>query len=478
MASTTAVRPLAPVMAPTGYPWFTTASLLVSDTLALIFSVALSVSMKAALAGAVDVSAYMRLWPFLFVFLGVYAAVGLYSRVALSPPDELRRATVSSTLVFVALAAFTISFRGTHSRMFTGTLLGAIVISIALMPILRECTRQIFARSAWWGYPAVVFGGEGAGHLVIHAMLSEPGLGLKPIAVLDDENAGDVVHGIPVMHSLQLPALSAQMQGPAYAVIAPDARARTHEVMERYGRYFSHVIVIPEVDGLSTLCVDSRNLGGMLGLEISGNALLRERTFAKRAVDFVVGGTSALVAIPVCAIIAALIRLESPGPVFYGQERIGRDGRRFRAWKFRTMVVDADAALATHLRDNPHLRAEWERDHKLRNDPRITRTGRVLRKLSLDELPQLWNVLRGEMSLVGPRPIVDSEVARYGDSFGLYTRVRGGITGLWQVSGRSDTTYAERVSLDSYYVRNWSVWLDFCILFRTIAVVLFRKGAY
>lgn len=480
MASTTAVQPVAPAIAAPALSWLTTVSLLVSDALALSLSVALSVAIKAAFDHRVDVPSYLRLWPFLLVFLAVYAAVGLYSVVALSPPEELRRGTVSSTVLFLALAAFTISFRGDHSHAFTGTLLAAIAISIALMPIMRESTRQICSRASWWGYPAVIFGSRASGHSVLHALLSEPGLGLRPVAVLDDHIPSDEIHGIPVVRSFLLPAIANQLQGPSYAVITGTGgrRAPVAKIVERYGRYFSHVIVIPELEGFSAAWADPRSLGGMVGLEISRNALLRERPFAKRVLDLVLGIFAALVAAPVCALIAAAIRLDSRGPVFFGQERIGRDGRRFRAWKFRTMVPNAAEVLSAHLSANPQLRAEWERDQKLRHDPRVTRVGRFLRAMSLDELPQLWNVLCREMSLVGPRPIVDSEVARYGDSFDVYKRVRGGITGLWQVSGRSDTTYAERVYLDSWYVRNWSVWLDLCILFRTIAVVLFRKGAY
>jgi lipopolysaccharide/colanic/teichoic acid biosynthesis glycosyltransferase len=142
------------------------------------------------------------------------------------------------------------------------------------------------------------------------------------------------------------------------------------------------------------------------------------------------------------------------------------------------MVVDAEVQLEKYLAAHPELREEWERDHKLRNDPRITGAGRFLRRTSLDELPQLWNVFKGDMSLVGPRPITDKEVSKYGSAFELYKRVKGGITGLWQVSGRNDVSYDERVYWDRFYVRNWSVWLDCCILFRTIAVVLFSKGAY
>ena len=142
------------------------------------------------------------------------------------------------------------------------------------------------------------------------------------------------------------------------------------------------------------------------------------------------------------------------------------------------MHVDGDRILQTYLAQSPQMRNEWERDRKLRHDPRITRVGKLLRRTSLDELPQLWNVLLGQMSLVGPRPIIDEEVPLYGDKFDLYLKVLPGITGLWQVSGRSDTTYEERVKLDEYYVRNWSVWLDIYILTKTVWVALRAKGAY
>jgi Undecaprenyl-phosphate galactose phosphotransferase WbaP len=181
---------------------------------------------------------------------------------------------------------------------------------------------------------------------------------------------------------------------------------------------------------------------------------------------------------PIIFLISIMVKLDTKGPVFYGHTRIGIGGRKFKAWKFRTMVPNANQVLDEYLDNNPDLRKEWEETFKLQNDPRVTRSGKILRKLSLDELPQLWNVIIGEMSLVGPRPIVDDEIRYYGDRFDLYSFVMPGITGLWQVSGRSDTSYEGRVSLDEYYVRNWSIWMDIYILARTISVVLLRKGAY
>jgi Undecaprenyl-phosphate galactose phosphotransferase WbaP len=177
-------------------------------------------------------------------------------------------------------------------------------------------------------------------------------------------------------------------------------------------------------------------------------------------------------------VITILIALDSQGPVFYRQTRIGRYGRRFHVYKFRTMVQNADELLQTYLAEYPDLRTEWLATHKLKNDPRITRVGAILRKTSLDELPQLWNILIGEMSLIGPRPIVDAEVEKYGDCFELYIQVRPGLTGLWQVSGRSDTSYERRVELDKYYVLNRSLKLDLQILWKTVFVVLKKDGAY
>ena len=198
----------------------------------------------------------------------------------------------------------------------------------------------------------------------------------------------------------------------------------------------------------------------------------------KRILDCVASGTLLLLLSPVFATIAIAIKLTSRGPIFFGHRRLGRENQPFQMLKFRTMVADADKILASYLEEHQEERLEWQRHHKLRNDPRITRVGRWLRRYSLDELPQLLNVFVGQMSLVGPRPIMEVEILKYGSSYGLYARVLPGITGLWQVPGRNNTTYEERIDFDSYYVCNRSIWLDLYILIRTIRVVLTAEGAY
>jgi len=198
---------------------------------------------------------------------------------------------------------------------------------------------------------------------------------------------------------------------------------------------------------------------------------------SKRAFDLVAASLLLLLFGPLLLLIAIAVRLDG-GPALFGHRRLGAGGTSFRCWKFRSMVPDAEAVLARTLATDPEARAEWERDFKLRNDPRVTPLGNFLRKSSLDELPQLVNVLKGEMSLVGPRPIVAAEVERYGAAMEEYRACKPGITGLWQVSGRNDVDYAERVELDRRYAWTWSLKGDVAILFRTLGVVARRSGAY
>ncbi|MGU3287480.1 sugar transferase [Methylobacterium mesophilicum] len=198
---------------------------------------------------------------------------------------------------------------------------------------------------------------------------------------------------------------------------------------------------------------------------------------AKRGLDIGVAATALFLLLPLMLLIAVLVWAGDRKAPIFRHMRLGRDGRSFGCLKFRSMVTDGEAVLAAHLAASAGARAEWAATHKLSDDPRITAIGQVLRKTSLDELPQLWNVLRGEMSLVGPRPIVQAEVARYGRAFATCFAVPPGVTGLWQVSGRSDTSYAERVALDLDYASRWSLRRDIAIMLRTVPAVLAQRGS-
>jgi len=241
---------------------------------------------------------------------------------------------------------------------------------------------------------------------------------------------------------------------------------------------FEKLILITDLDWIGSTALISHDMQGVLGLEVEQNLLNPLQMAAKRLLDLLLVLFGSLVILPFFLLIILAIRLESRGPAIYRQQRIGKNRRPFYVYKFRTMVANAEELLAELLVKDCDLCAEWEQSHKLKNDPRITRVGRFLRKTSLDELPQFYNIWRGEMSFVGPRPIVEDEVQHYNKVFDLYTQVKPGITGMWQISGRSDTSYDYRVQLDEYYIRHWSIWMDIYILIKTVWKVLKRDGAY
>jgi Undecaprenyl-phosphate galactose phosphotransferase WbaP len=262
-------------------------------------------------------------------------------------------------------------------------------------------------------------------------------------------------------------------------VAAPElSQSEFAAVIERGGNAFPHLILIPDTDFIWKEGTYTRDLMGILGIQVRNNLLDSGSRIAKRTIDLASSTLLTLFLLPLMAIISILIVVESGFPVFYFQKRLGHGGRTFHMWKFRTMMQNSAALLDHHLASNSELQKEWAEYQKLRVDPRVTRVGRVLRKTSLDELPQLWNIIKGEMSLVGPRPIVKSEVSKYHAAYSAYVKTTPGLTGLWQVSGRNRTTYPERVAYDTYYVRNWSVWMDIYLLAKTVGAVLTGDGAY
>lgn len=460
--------------------WPTFAIMIGSDLVALSLAGILSVSSSLFWEGQFHPSIYWQLYPVLGLFLLAYATVGLYPGVATSPVDELRWTTITTTLMYLVLAA-TLFLRREGEIYSRGTLITAWALSIVLVWLLRAVVRLIFARQRWWGYPVMVLGAGKTGEMVVRTLKRRPRIGLKPVVILDDDpKKHGMLHGVPVMGGVELAPSLARNRSIPYAIVAMPGvpRDRLLNLLEQYGSSFAHLLVIPDLFEFSSLWVEAKDMGGVLGLEVRQRLLLPGPRLAKFTIDLMATLIGGLFLLPLIVIIAILIRMDSPGPIFYRQTRLGQGGKPFKAWKFRTMVKDADQSLQRYLEQHPELQQAWETDRKLRYDPRVTRVGRFLRRTSLDELPQLWNILRGEMSLVGPRPIVDEEIPRYGDKYGLYTKVIPGLTGLWQVSGRNNITYAERVGLDAYYVRNWSVWLDVYILLRTVWVVVTGEGAY
>lgn len=460
-------------------PYLMLATLIAVDAAMLVLPAAVVTLTYAGLNG-LEMRGYYELWPFLPMVMLAFLLGRLYPAVPLCPADEVRRIVVVVTVSYLGLAAAMYIIKSITRDMRTVLLLswlGTMVTANAGRMFLRF----VCAPRSWWGYSTLILGAGPAGRSLLKSLKRQPEIGLKPIAVLDNRiRPGRMLADVPVAGPLDQAAELGEKHGIHYAIIAaadmtPVELDRTLKTAQDR---FSHLMVVPDVPGMGSLWVDAKDLGGHLGLEMRHRLLQPGQRRFKRAMDLVMVMVLSPMLLPILVAIAMAVRLDSRGSVFFTQERIGRDGKTFRIVKFRTMVQDAGVVLESYLQAHPELRSEWNRTRKLRDDPRVTRVGRVLRKTSLDELPQLWNVMAGQMSLVGPRPIVDEEVRLYGDQFDLFKKVRPGVTGLWQTSGRNAIRYAERVRMDAYYVRNWSIWLDLYLLARTVLAVLRRRGAY
>jgi Undecaprenyl-phosphate galactose phosphotransferase WbaP len=419
-------------------------------------------------------------WPFLLLFMAGYVGVGLYQIVGMNPVQELRQSVAGTTLAFFIFTGSTFMLKEARGFPRGIAILTWLLVSLALPPA-RAFIRRVCGPRYWFGRRVVILGAGSAGLSVVQALQENPGLGLKPVAILDDRASTQThLSGVPILGGLALAPALASRARLGYGILAMPglSRRRLLEILQECGQAFDKVLVIPDLLGMSSLCVEATDLGGMLGLEIRHNLLHLPARIGKRALDLLVVIGLAPLLLPLFALIGCLIKITSRGPIFFGHTRVGNGSRVFKAWKFRTMVQNADAVLKSHLAAHPALAEEWRLTQKLKNDPRVTPLGKLLRRSSLDELPQLMNVFAGEMSLVGPRPIVAAEVEKYGEHYTSYCRVKPGITGLWQVSGRNNTTYDERITFDQYYVLNWSVWLDLHILTRTVHTVLTGDGAY
>ena len=365
------------------------------------------------------------------------------------------------------------------------------------VPLARLLVRRRLDAIGLWRRPTVIVGVGANAERAAEALLRDQSLGLAVIAFADPVEGRVLASGgirplprmievagqhRPVLPLDRLLAGGESGHNPPHVVIAPDPveMPACALLFERLAVADHDVDFLPPFGSLLAAEVKISRLPGAGGASMRLSERLKAplaRAY-KRGFDLVVGTAICVFTAPLILAIAAAILLIDGRPVFFFQERIGMAGRRFPCLKFRTMLPDAEARLQAVLESDAAARAEWQRAHKLRNDPRISRVGRWLRRTSLDELPQLFNVVRGDMSLIGPRPVVEDELHRYGPRAAFYLKTRPGLSGLWQVSGRNDVDYGHRVHLDCHYIRNWSPWWDCALLFATVRVVLTGRGAY
>jgi Undecaprenyl-phosphate galactose phosphotransferase WbaP len=424
---------------------------------------------------------YLNAWPALALWPLIFWREGLYPGLWITDREELRRAVAGATLAGVV--AMTATFLSKTGAQFSRVIVvGGWLISLGLIPSLRQAFKRALSAAGVSGPRAILIGAGETGRFILDAIRGQHPPAITPMALFDDDVhlVGQEVNGIPVLGTLEdAPKWAKELRIRTAVISMPHvSQSDLLPAIESLSKICQRIVVVPNLFGLSIADTDILELDGVLALSLRRNLLFLHNRIIKRALDMTLTAIISLLFLPYFTLISLLIYLESGRPVFFTHSRVGRNGRAFKAYKFRTMLKNGDEILQQHFDENPGSQVEWERNQKLKQDPRLTVVGRALRRLSLDELPQLWNIIKGDMSLVGPRPIVREEVPRYGSAIDLYFRLRPGLTGLWQVSGRNDLEYAQRVRLDTYYVRNWSIWLDLVILARTLGVVLGGRGAY
>ena len=452
--------------------------LLLTDLLVLVLVLAAAFWGYKLLGGRYPMIRVVRTWPIPVLMVAInlsaklYCGNLLYPGLAIHPVEELRRLTLScvgSFMTFFALLTFTRS-NIDFSRV---ALASAMVLAVLLLPVGRLILRYLLWKFHIGYIPAVIVGDSGMARKALGKMAADTA------SILDVKAsccAAAPSEQVPNLSPEELRRFSRE-QRISYLIYCNRGDKEDYRI-EDYLPDFLHVLVVNGNSRFPVLWAYPVSFYRFFSFEVSNRLLHRAVRVQKRLMEILFATLALILLFLPGAAIALLVKLTSRGPIFYRAKRLGQNGVPIEVLKFRTMRVGADGELPRMLAENPEYKAQWERNYKLDHDPRVTRFGEFLRKSSLDELPQFWNILKGEMALIGPRPIVEDEVRYYGEDYATFASVKPGITGLWQVSGRSDVDYEERVGLDVFYVNNWSIWMDYYIFFRTIFVIILGRGAY
>ncbi|NOY22868.1 MAG: undecaprenyl-phosphate galactose phosphotransferase WbaP [Acidobacteria bacterium] len=473
--------------------WTGAVLLMAIDLLVYVFSLGLAHWVRIALNGVVTVQFkipfhyYVVLWWIPLIYLAIYLYEGLYTRR--SPYwDEVGRLIradfIGTWAVFAILTLLKISEQ--YSRLLL-VLMGMFLV--LLHPLVRLWGKRLLFYSGIWREKVAIWGVGPLAVSVAEALTSDKHMGVEVVGFIAPHalhKATVEAHdgrSFPILGTLEQAIQSMAIFRTTEIAFAEEdmgheeATARLNDLI----RYFHNVLVVPSSLKIPVLNTESLHLfrEQMIVLKIKNNLLSPINRLIKRAFDLTLTLLASPIFLFLYLILIVLIRFESKGAAIYSQERIGRRGKQFKLYKFRSMYLNNKEILEKYLKENPGAGAEWEQYKKIHGkDPRVTKIGQFIRKTSLDELPQFLNVLKGNMSLVGPRPYLPDEKVEMGDKFSMIVETRPGISGLWQISGRSNLDFGERLRLDEWYVSNWTLWLDVEILIKTIGVVLKRDGAY
>ena len=455
----------------------------IGDYISLSFAGVAAESLRNAVitASSFHVSpVYFYFWlPLVFMLLIFHA--GLYGRRMLiyKMMERLFWSCLGGTVLSVLLM-FIAHVSGDVSRLFV-MLYG--VLSFLFLSIVRVIISKIFKKISAFQIPVLIVGAGKTADLVVRQVQADAGMRYRVVGFLEDGmpfcNYGKEM---PVLGGFQNLEKAVRETDVSTVLIAAPGLPQEDlaDLIYRAQSLVEQVLVVPNLVAvpMSNVRVESFFDAKIMILHIRNNLASPWNRMIKRLFDILATLVGGLLISPILLAIALWVYHDSPGPVIFKHRRIGKNGKEFNCYKFRSMCVNSKEVLEYLLATNPSAKEEWDREFKLKDDPRITKSGAFLRKTSLDEFPQLWNVLKGEMSLVGPRPIVKKEIPKYGVYFKEYAMVHPGITGIWQTSGRNNIDYPERVQMDNWYVHNWSVWLDLLLLWRTGKVVVAGDGAY
>jgi len=439
---------------------------------------------------AINFRSFVTYWVYLPAFLVVFYTAGLYPGIMLAPQDEVRRLSVCSLCCYTGIAISIAVETDGRIALIIALLLSVPFASI-LLPTARVLARKLYSPFKFWGVPAVLYSRGGEGNFIVNKLLKNPDYGYRPAMIINTEKGGNAggqsgasrktdYRGIPVFAPTEEIHKMIKKLNIKVAIIIESENSKINDmpVGNVIMNIFRYTILIPSARSIYTTSISVRDFGGIIAFSSTHNLTKKGNLFLKRFIDIFILLISSPLFLLLLGIISATIKLSSRGTVFYKHARCGKHGVPIKVWKFRSMVMNADEELRKLLETDSAAREEWEKNQKLKNDPRITKFGKFLRRTSLDELPQFFNILAGDMTFVGPRAVVQSELEKFQDKAEYILSVTPGLSGLWQISGRSETNYEERVMLDCYYIQNWSLWLDIWIIVQTLGAVLKGKGAY
>jgi Undecaprenyl-phosphate galactose phosphotransferase WbaP len=402
---------------------------------------------------------------------------GLYPGFGLASVHEMQKIlyVVSLSSIFLGVVLFLQQLALAYSR---SIFLFSWVLSAFFMLLGRFALRNRLSRNSWWGIPMAVIGPEESVAPIIEKLLSNRRLGFRPVFYYDPyKPAQKAILNVQPIRSKEDLIRLAQDYGIQHVMFSNGTgNDKLLQDFQWIRDVFPNILMVLNASPFGSLWVQTIDLHGTLVIETNYHLLNKRERVIKRILDISLTFLLLLVSFPVFLILGILIKLDSKGPILYTQKRLGKDGVTFDSYKFRTMFVNAEEKLSGLLSSDPEAANEYAKYHKLANDPRVTRIGRILRRYSLDELPQLINVVKGDMNLIAPRSYLPRELDAIGDYANIILKVKPGLTGWWQVMGRNNTSFQERLQLDAYYISNWSIWLDIYIVIKTVWVLLSGQG--